>query len=271
MSVSTIRNRLLQALSSDDLGRLLPHLERVDVHKGEVLIHQGQILEFAYFPEGGLSSNLAVTSDGRKIEVGCFGLEGMVNTATVLRSDRASHEILVQVGAPWLRIRTDALKEAIQASPALQAVLLRYVQIQILTFSHSALANGAYVMRERLARWLLMAHDRLEGDDLALTHDFLSLMLGVQRSGVTIAIQELEGLGMIRARRGRLTVLDRGKMRAFAGDSYGFPEAEYERLIGPFRGEAPAHLSAAGAGAPDGNGIVRSHTSPMQPEHTIIK
>ena len=243
MSVSTTRNRLLQALSSDDLGRLLPHLERVDVHKGEVLIHQGQVLEFAYFPEGGLSSNLAVTSDGRKIEVGCFGFEGMVSTATVLGSDRASHDILVQVGAPWLRMRTDALKEAIQASPALQAVLLRYVQIQILTLSHSALANGAYVMRERLARWLLMAHDRLEGDDLALTHDFLSLMLGVQRSGLTLAIQELEGLGMIRAKRALIQVVDREKLRAMAGDSYGFPEAEYERLIGPFRGEAPPHLS----------------------------
>lgn len=245
MSVSTTRNRLLQALPPDDLGRLLPHLERVDVHKGEVLIHQGQPLEFAYYPEGGLSSNLAVTSDGRKIEVGCFGFEGMVSTATVLGSDLASHDILVQVGAPWLRMRTAALKEALQASATLQAVLLQYVQIQIqiLTLSHSALANGAYVIKERLARWLLMAHDRLEGDDLALTHDFLSLMLGVQRSGATIAIQELEGLGMIRARRGLITVVDRDKLRDMAGDSYGFPEAEYERLIGPFRGEAPPHLS----------------------------
>jgi CRP-like cAMP-binding protein len=243
MSVSTTCNRLLQALSPDDLGRLLPHLERVDVQKGEVLIRQGQPLEFTYFPEGGLSSNLTVTSDGRKIEVGCFGFEGMVSTATVVGSDRASHEILVQVGAPWLRMRTAALEEAIQASPALQAVLLRYVQIQILTFSHSALSNGAYVMRERLARWLLMAHDRLEGDDLALTHDFLSLMLGVQRSGLTLAIQELEGLGMIRAKRGLITVVDREKLYDMAGGSYGCPEAEYERLIGPFRGEAPPHLS----------------------------
>ncbi|WP_264048864.1 Crp/Fnr family transcriptional regulator [Methylobacterium flocculans] len=243
MSVTTTCNRLLQALSLDDLGRLLPHLERVNVHKGEVLIHQGQPLEFTYFPEGGLSSNLAVTSDGRKIEVGCFGFEGMVSTAAVLGSDRASHDILVQVGAPWLRVRTDVLVEATQASSTLQGVLLRYVQFQILTLSHSALANGAYRMRERLARWLLMAHDRLEGDDLALTHEFLSLMLGVQRSGVTLAIQEVEGLGLIRATRGHLKLLDRDGLLALAGDSYGFPEAEYERLIGPFRGEAPPHFS----------------------------
>ena len=236
--MSSTRNRLLQVLPPGELDRLLPHCERVDVHKGEVLIHQGHPLEFAYFPEGGLSSNLAVTSDGRKIEVGCFGFEGMVSTATILGSDRASHEILVEVGAPWLRMRTDVLREAVQASPALQAVLLRYVQIQILTFSYSALANGAYRIRERLARWLLMAHDRLESDDLALTHDFLSLMLGVQRSGLTLAVQELEGFGMIQAKRALITVVDREKLRALAGDSYGFAEAEYERLIGPFRGEA---------------------------------
>lgn len=241
--MSSTRNRLLQVLPPGELDRLLPHCERVDVHKGEVLIHQGQPLEFAYFPEGGLSSNLAVTSDGRKIEVGCFGFEGMVSAATVLGSDRASHDILVQVGGPWLRMRTDALKDAIQASSALQGVLLRYVQFQLLTLSHSALANGAYRIRERLARWLLMAHDRLEGDDLALTHEFLSLMLGVQRSGVTLAIQEVEGLGMIRATRGHLRVLDRAGLLALAGDSYGFPEAEYERLIGLFRGEANSDRS----------------------------
>jgi CRP-like cAMP-binding protein len=240
MSVSSTGNRLLQAMQPEDLACLLPHLERVEVRKGEILIRQGQPLEFAYFPEGGLSSNLAVTHDGRRIEVGCFGFEGMVSTAAVLGSDRASHDILVQVGAPWLQIRTDVLAKATQASPSLQGVLLRYVQFQLLTLSHSALANGAYRMRERLARWLLMAHDRLESDDLALTHEFLSLMLGVQRSGVTLAIQEVEGLGLIRGTRGHVMLLDRRGLLALAGDSYGFPEAEYERLIGPFRDHPPS-------------------------------
>lgn len=243
MSVSTTRNRLLQALASDDFARLLPHFERVEVRKGNVLIHQGDTLDFAYFPEGGLSSNLTTTSDGRKIEVGCFGFEGMVSTATLLGSDRASHDILVQIGAPWLRIKTEALKEACKASPALHELLLRFVQIQILTLSRSVLANGAYTLKERLARWLLMVHDRVEGDDLPLTHEFLCLMLAVRRSGVTLAIQELEGLGLIRAKRALLTVVDRERLIELAGDSYGFAEAEYERLIGPFRSkEAPLSI-----------------------------
>jgi hypothetical protein len=119
MSVPTTRNRLLQALPPGELDQLLPQFERMDVHKGDVLVSVGKPLEFAYFPEGGLSSNLMVTSEGRRIEVGCFGYEGMVSTATVLGSDRAAHEILVQVGGPWLRIRAEALRSAIQSSPAL--------------------------------------------------------------------------------------------------------------------------------------------------------
>lgn len=240
MAVSAPRNRLLQALTPSDLSQLLSHLERVHVRKGDVLIRQGHPLKFAYFPEAGLASNLAVTSDGRKIEVGCFGFEGMVSTATLLGSNRASHDILIQVGGPWLQIRTDVLGKAVRASPSLQGMLLRFVQVQLLTLSQSTLANGAYLLKERLARWLLMAQDRLGGDDLALTHEFLSQMLGVRRSGITLAIQEIESLGMIRASRALIKVLDRQKLIELAGDSYGIPEAEYERLIGSFRGNTPS-------------------------------
>ena len=239
MSVSSTGNRLLQSMQPDDLARLLPHLERMDVRKGEILIRQGEPLEFAYFPEGGLSSNLAVTSDGRKIEVGCFGFEGMVSTATLLGSNRASDDILVQIGAPWLRIRTEALIESCKSSPDIHELLLRFVQIRVLTLSRSVLANGTYKLRERLARWLLMVHDRVDGDDLPLTHEFLSLMLAVRRAGVTLAIQEVESLGLIRAKRALLTIVDREGLIELAGDSYGIPEAEYERLIGPFRDKHP--------------------------------
>lgn len=239
MSVSTTQNCLLRSLAPEDLARLLRHCERVEVRKGEALIHQDHTLKFTYFPESGLSWNLAKTRDGRKIEVGCFGFEGMVSSAPILGSDLASHDVLIQVGGAWLRMRTDILKKAVQASPALQAVFLRYVQVQNLALSYSTLANGAYAVRERLARWLLMAHDRLEGDELALTHESLSLFLGVRRAGVTTAIRNFEGLGMIQAKRGLITVLDRDGLLALAGDSYGIPEAEYERLIGPFRDKRP--------------------------------
>lgn len=239
MSEPTTRNRLLRTLPPGELEELLPQFERVDVHKGEILITVGQPLEFAYFPEGGLSSNLAVRNDGRRLEVGCFGYEAMVSTSTVLGSDRAPHEILVQVGGPWLRIRAEALRSVMRRSTALHDLMLRYTHTLIMTLSQTALSNGAFTIEERLARWILMAHDRLESDELPLTHDFLALMLGTTRSSVTLATQAVEGYGAIRARRALITVRDRGVLLDLAGSSYGPAEAEYERLIGPFRDKPP--------------------------------
>ncbi|GJD62131.1 Crp/Fnr family transcriptional regulator [Methylobacterium frigidaeris] len=243
MKLSTTRNRLLQALPQGELERLLADCERVDVHKGEVLISIGEPLEFAYFPEGGLSSDLVVTGEGRRIEVGCFGFESMISVATVLGSDRSPHEVQVEVGGPWLRIRVEALRHAIERSPALHALLLRYAYVAMMTLGQTAMANAAFSVEERLARWILMAHDRLEGDEVPLTHDFLSIMLAAQRAGVTLAMQALEGLGAIRAKRARIIIRDRGILYDLAGKSYGPAEAEYERLIGPFRDKPPPHYA----------------------------
>lgn len=239
MGVSSPQNRLLQALPPGELDPLLPQFERVETQKGERLWSVGDPLDFVYFPEAGLSSNLAVTSEGRQIEVGCFGHEGMVSTASVLGVDRAPHELLVQVGGPWLRIGVAAFRDPLRNSPALHDLLLRYAHTVMMTMSQTAMSNGAYSVEERLARWILMAHDRLEGDELSLTHDFLSIMLATQRSTVTLAIQALEGYRAIHARRALIIVRDRGMLCDLAGNSYGPAEAEYERLIGPFR-KAPA-------------------------------
>ncbi len=239
MGVPSTRNRLLQALPPEELEPLLPQFERVQVHKGDILWSVGDPLDVIYFPEAGLSSNVAVTSDGRRIEVGCFGYEGMVSTGSVLNVDRAPHELLVQVGGPWLRIGADAFREALRSSHALHDLLLRYTHTVMMTLSQTAMSNGAYSVEERLARWILMTHDRLDGDDLSLTHDFLSIMLATQRSTVTLAIQALEGYGAIQAKRALVTVRDRGMLCDLAGNSYGPAEAAYERLIGPFR-KSPA-------------------------------
>lgn len=239
--VSTTSNRMLQSLPPDERDQLLSQCERVEVGKGDIPILFGRPLEFAYFPEGGLSSNIAVTGEGRKIEVGCFGYEGMVSTATVLGSTCAPHEVMVQIGGPWLRIGTEVLRDAIRCSPVLHDLLLRYAHTVMLTLSQTAMSNAAFSIEERLARWILMAHDRLEGDELPLTHDFLSIMLAAQRSSVTLAVQTVEGYGAIRARRALIIVRDRGMLCDLAGKSYGPAEAEYERLIGPFRDKPPPH------------------------------
>ncbi len=137
------------------------------------------------------------------------------------------------IAGPALRIEPQNLRQALQRSPSLHSLLLRYVQAFTIQTAHTALSNGSHKIEERLARWLLMCHDRLDEDDLPLTHEFIALMLGVRRAGVTEALNILEGRGIIRAGRGNIVVLQRTKLEKAAGDSYGVPEAEYRRLIGP--------------------------------------
>jgi CRP-like cAMP-binding protein len=155
----------------------------------------------------------------------------MVGKAVVLGLDRTPNETFIQVEGAALRLRSEELSRAMDERPSIRGVLLRYVHTCLIQIAHAALANGRYNIRERLARWLLTCHDRLGRDELPLTHEFLSLMLGVRRSGVTQALNLLEVEKTITVRRGQIIVSDRRKLERIAGGSYGVPEAEYERVI----------------------------------------
>jgi CRP-like cAMP-binding protein len=228
---STLRNRLLRALSPQDFALLQPHLEPVSVSRGDVIAEANRPIERIHFPEHGIASIVADTSDSRRLEVGIYGREGMSGTAVLLGSDRTPHENFYQVAGSAMVLPTDDLRRALGQSQSLQALLLRYVEALQIQTAYTALSNGSSTIEERLARWLLMCRDRTDDDELPLTHEFLGIMLGVRRSSVTLAIQVLEGAKVIQARRGHLKLLDRAKLREIAGDSYGRPEAEYERLI----------------------------------------
>ncbi len=132
-----------------------------------------------------------------------------------------------------LRIDAERYLDAIARSDTLHAALLRYVQTALVQSAQSMATNATQRVEARLARWLLMCHDRIDGDEIALTHEFMSMMIGAERSKVTITLHVLEGAGLIRAERGRIVIRDRGKLEELAGDGYGIPEAEYRRLIGP--------------------------------------
>jgi CRP-like cAMP-binding protein len=180
----------------------------------------------------GIASVVAGTPQGRRIEVGIIGREGLIGLPVLLGTDRTPHACFVQTpGAGW-RIQVDALQRALAASAALHQHLLRFVQAFLVQMGQTALVNGSFSLEQRLARWLLMCHDRVDGDGLATTHEFLSLMLSVRRAGVTVALQALEERGLITTKRGQVRVLDRAGLEGVAGDSYGVCEAEYERLIG---------------------------------------
>jgi CRP-like cAMP-binding protein len=224
------RNRLLATLSADDFGLLQQDLEAVSLALRQVLEKPHEPVECVYFVEQGITSVVGMGNHRKRVEIGLVGYEGMTGVTVVLGSGSSPHETYMQVAGAGLCLRADGLRKAMQASESLRAILLRYAQAFMVQTAHTAIAGHAK-LEERLARWLLMAHDRIDGDELPLVHEFLALMLGVRRPGVTVALQILEGRGLIRAERGCITVVDREGLEEAANGSYGIPEAEYRRLI----------------------------------------
>jgi CRP-like cAMP-binding protein len=226
------RNRLLSVLPPDDFIRLRPQLQRVRLEFKQVLEAPNEPIKDVYFLEPGVGSIVAVAGGGERLEVGIFGPEGMSGLAVVQGSDRSPHETFIQVPGEAIRISAAALQQAFEASASVRRLLLRYAQAFSIQIAYTALANGRCNIDQRLARWLVMCHDRVDGESFPITHDFLALMLGVRRAGVTTALQSLEDKKAIRSSRGRIEILDREELIKFAGGSYGAAEAEYERLMG---------------------------------------
>ena len=244
---STVENRLLSALSAEDFARLAPSLERIHLPVRFLMGGHGGVMDTVYFPETAVASLLAISPDGNRVEAGLFGAEGMSGLPVLLAEGRSPHDSLIQVEGNALRMPADAFAKAAWDSPTLMGLMLRYAQTSSVQVAHTALSNALHTINERLARWILMCHDRVPTDQIALTHDFMALMLGTRRSSVTLALQTLEGSGLIRSLRGQVVVRDRAGLEEFAGDAYGAPEAEYERLIGPM--PRPRSKDGVGEGA----------------------
>jgi CRP-like cAMP-binding protein len=231
------KNRLLRALTGSSLLLLQSHLERVDLPIRFVLVSPRERPQYVYFIESGLGSVVVSSNDGEHIEVGHIGFEGMSGVHLLLQTETTPAKTFMQVAGDGLRMPVGVFLEIVEKDRSTRDLFLRYIHCSDLQLAHSALANARYNVMERLARWLLMCHDRLEGDNLLLTHEFLALMLGVRRSGVTNAIHLLESSKVIRATRGNIRVLARSRLVEIAGGSYGIPEAEYDHLIGPLKAE----------------------------------
>ena len=225
-------NKILRHLSAADFALLSASLSPVDLPLRRQLENRSRRIEHVYFLDTGLASMVVSAGANHSVEVGIIGNEGMTGLAVILGSDRSVHETFIQTaGAGW-RIETDALRELLKKSPTLHVSLLRFAHILMIQMSFTALANGRYKIDERLARWLLMADDRATGDTIHLTHEFLSLMLGARRPGITHALNDFEKRDFIDARRGAIMIKDRTALEEAANGSYGAPESEYQRLLG---------------------------------------
>jgi CRP-like cAMP-binding protein len=240
---STVHNRLLAALSPDDFILLVPALHRVGLELKEVLYRPHQPIGTVYFLESGIVSMLVPLEEGRFMEVGLVGREGLAGLPAVLGADSSAIEALVQAPGTALRIQSAELRKAFEASATLRGLLLRYTQAYHAQVTQTAACNGHHLLEERLARWLLMAHDRAESDEFPMTQEFMSTMLGVRRAGVSVAASILQKAGVIGYAHGSITVLDRSGLEAATCQCYGTVQRQFEHLLG-HPAENGRHFSA---------------------------
>ena len=225
-----LSNRLLRALTVEQFEMMRPHLEPVRLPMGHVVCEPSTPIKWAVFPESGLVSVFAGAT-GRQLAAGLYGQDGMGPIELVFSADTSPLPHYVQVVGRGYRLPAHILKQVLADAPQASKLLRRYALAYMMQIAMTALASGTCTIEQRVARLILMIHDRCDGDDLRVTHEFLSKTLGVRRTGVTLAIQILEGEGMIRAVRGVITILDRSRLIGVAGQSYGLAEAEYEKLF----------------------------------------
>ena len=232
-STPATRNRLLAALPSEALAALRPRLEPVELPLRKTLHAVGEPIAAVYFPEAGYVSMLATLEDGDAAEVGLVGREGVVGLPVLLGAEFDDIEAMVQNPGTALRMGTAAFREELDRLPAFRTLLLRYALVHHSQVARTAACNGRHHTDQRLARWLLMAHDRAREDEFPMTHEFLSMMLGVRRAGITVAAGQLQKAGFIRYERGCIEVTDRPGLESAACGCYGVVRRACDALLGP--------------------------------------
>jgi CRP-like cAMP-binding protein len=232
MQPETFRNLVLGKLPAADLALVAPHLERVELPHRHRLAQADRRIDRIYFLDSGIASVTTSAPRDKPIEIGMIGREGVTNLPVILGVDRAPSDTFMQIPGAGHAMPAGALRAGMEESVSLARWLLRCAQAFMVQTASTILANGRATLPERLARWLLMAHDRLEGDEVPLTHEFLAIMLGVRRSGVTVALKQFEDEGLVAGERSLVVVLDRTGLEARAGGFYGTAEAELRRLLG---------------------------------------
>jgi CRP-like cAMP-binding protein len=213
------RNAILAKLDRRDLDALADHLEPVDLPVRTKIEQRQKSIEYVYFMESGIASVVAKVD--REVEIGIIGRDGLTGVSVLLGAAHSTnYQTYMQIAGSAQRIRAQALREAMAASTPLRRVLLLYAHAFLNQVSQTALANARGTIGQRLARWILMVNDRIDGADIPLTHEFLAIMLGTNRPGVTLAVQDIERRGVIVQKRGALSIADREALEKIAGSIY---------------------------------------------------
>jgi CRP-like cAMP-binding protein len=228
-------NRLLAALQDAEYQHLVPHLEHVSLSLKQVLYDVGEPIEYVYFPHRSIVSCLSTMADGSMVEVGLVGNDGVAGIPAALGDNIAITTATVQVPGSGMRMKASVLKTEFQRGGVLQNLLLRYMQALYALVTQNAACNRLHQLDGRLARWLLLVCDRVESNELPLTQEFIAQMLGVRRAGVTQVANMLQQAGLIRYKRGKITILKREELEATACECYEIINGEYARLLGTGR------------------------------------
>lgn len=232
----SVGNSLLRTLASKDFAQIAPYLSRIALEPGFILARAGEAIDQVCFPEAGVIGFVDVLHSGQRLAVALAGREGFVGWPMLLGNDKWPHEAVVRAErGTALRIEARALASILDHNPEVRTALLRYASSLVAQMARTIVSNLIHPVESRTARWLLMYHDRVEGDEITITHEELSAMLGVRRSSITEAFHMLEGTGALKGHRGRVIVRDRARLEELAGETYGFAEGEYRRLLLPPR------------------------------------
>jgi CRP-like cAMP-binding protein len=235
MSSDDIANRILLSLPQASLKRLRPALEFCAIAAGEVISRLGQPIEYRHFVNRGVISLVKTMKDGRTVEIGVVGAEGISNPCSIFGINTAIFENVVQIPGTTFRIKQDDLNELILQDDALAEAIEKYQRFFISAIGQTAACNRLHHLEERCCRWLLIAHDSARSDTFLLTHEFLAMMLGVQRAGVSIAAQSLQKAGLIQYRRGQVAIVNRTGLEEAACECYRAMQIEFDKLFKPRR------------------------------------
>lgn len=225
-------NRLLAHLQAEDLRRLAPDLETIKLAYKQSLYRQHESIEFVYFIENGVASLVSTMANGAAAEVGTMGNEGMVGLPVLLGDREAPTSVYMQVPGSGSRMRASSFRQALERSDSLRVVLLHYAHVFFNQVAQSAACAHFHALEQRCCRWLLMTHDRMVSDEFLLTHEFLAMMLGVRRAGVSQAAAALQRAGLIQYRHGRIHILDREALEQRSCECYAVTKDEFDHLLG---------------------------------------
>jgi CRP-like cAMP-binding protein len=234
----SVCNSVLARLPAATLARLQPKLRHVQLKRHDILQETHRSIDRVYFLQGGLAVLLARTRRDGEVGVAVVGRFGLVGVPAVLGTMRSPYRCVMEIPGEALQIGTQDLRRAMDESPVLRGQLLNYVQALLVQNAQTALCNARHNLEQRLARWLLLSRDRLDDDIIPLTHDLLSIMLGVRRAGVTMALEQLERSGAVRRKRGAVEIANRAHLEKGTCECYRIIAAEYQRLIDVARPES---------------------------------